>query len=66
MICERHQALAAYMEHGIAYCLGCMREAVIEADTVELMKVIEWPKALSLTELLARLRGESHGNREAA
>ena len=55
MICQRHQAIATHTEDGVAYCQRCFREAIIEADTVELERMMRRP--ISVKDLMRRLEG---------
>jgi hypothetical protein len=56
--CEWHQRTPTHEENGVFYCPSCFREAVIEADAVELEKQVgPFIRAYSVSEVLRRLEG---------
>jgi len=57
-ICPRHFRSTNRVDQGVPYCVHCFREAIIEADAVELEKQVgPFIRAYSVSEVLRRLEG---------
>lgn len=39
-LCRRHRIPSSWQEHGQRFCLRCFREAMMEAEVVDLSEII--------------------------
>ena len=60
VLCRRHNAIASHMEYGLPMCVGCFREALLEAVSEALERQIEAMRAYSVGDLVRRLEGRKH------